>query len=202
LQEEDQVSLKAYGASRKQGSRRELERKLAIPLVVGFVGIGVLLVGLVLLVISGFSPSAAASAPQVGRPLVDFTLTDLSGKQVQLSDYAGRPVLINAWATWCPPCRAEMPDLQQLYQRHEKEGFVVLAVNAGEDASIVKSFIQQNMFTFPVLQDPQMALLDGFGIRSYPTSIVVGRDGKVKLVQVGMLTPDAIKSVVEPLLRE
>jgi peroxiredoxin len=200
--EEDKMSVKAYGASSKQGNQRKAERKLAIPLIVGFVGIGVLLVGLALLAFRGDSSSAAASAPQVGRPLANFTLTDLSGKQVHLSDYLGRPVLVNAWATWCPPCQAEMPDLQQLYQRHEKGGFAVLAINAGEDASIVKSFIQQNALTFPVLQDPQMSLLDGFGIRSYPTSIVIGRDGKVKLVQVGMLTPDAIKNVVEPLIAQ
>ena len=117
-------------------------------------------------------------------------------------DYAGRPVLINAGATWCPPCKAELPDIQQLYQRHQAHGFVVLAVNAGEDSAIVKNFVGQNFYTVPVLLDPQTALLDGFGVRSYPTSIVVGGDGKVKLVQVGMLTPDAIKSVVEPMISQ
>ena len=195
------MSVKTYVPARKPTGSRKWDRKLRAPLIVAFVGIGVLLVGLALLALNG-SSSAAMSAPQVGHPMASFTLTDLSGKQVRLSDYAGRPVLVNAWATWCPPCRAEMPDLHQLYLKHKAEGFEILAINAGEDTSIVNSFIQQNGFTFPVLLDPQTDLLDGFGIRDYPTSIMVGRDGKVKLVQVGMLTPDAIQKVVEPLITE
>jgi cytochrome c-type biogenesis protein len=95
-----------------------------------------------------------------------------------------------------------MPDLHRLYLDHKQDGFVVLAVNAGEDGSIVRSFIQQNAFTFPVLQDSNTDLLNALGIRSFPTSIVVGRDGKVKLVQVGMLSPDAIGNVVEPLIAQ
>ncbi|OIO93637.1 MAG: hypothetical protein AUK03_07975, partial [Anaerolineae bacterium CG2_30_64_16] len=137
---------------------------------------------------------------RVGAALRNFTLTDLSGKQVQLSDYAGRPVLINAWATWCPPCRAEMPALHDFYQDHQAEGFTLLAVNAGEAPAQVQGFIQQAGFTFPVLLDPNITLLTDLGIRSFPTSILVGRDGKVKTIHVGMLTADQLQTEIAPLL--
>jgi thiol-disulfide isomerase/thioredoxin len=173
-----------------------------VPLIVAVAGLGLILAGVLLLKPGGAASAAVAAAPITGHKLADFALTDLAGKQVRLSDYAGRPVLINAWATWCPPCQAEMPGLQQLYQRHEAEGFAILAIDAGEAKPTVEQFIQKNLYTFPVLLDPQTDLLDKWAIRDYPTSIVIGRDGTVKLVQVGALTADTINKVVEPLISE
>lgn len=204
------MAVKQYGASAKRAAQKKGQpRKISAPLIVGLVGLGLVAAGIIWLVVSAAGSSAAAgsgaaavAAPVSGKALANFTLTDLAGQKVSLSDYAGRPVLINAWATWCPPCQAEMPDLHDLYLKHQDEGFAVLAVDAGEDSAIVRNFIQQQGFTFPVLLDPQMTLLDRLAIRNYPTSILVGRDGKVKLVQVGILSKDAIKNVVEPLISE
>lgn len=169
-----------------------------------FVGIGLLVAGLILigglLLVLDRSTTVPTGPARVGAALPDFTLTELSGKQVKLSDYAGHPVLINAWATWCPPCRAEMPALHDFYREHWADGFALLAVNAGETQAQVRSFIQQTGFTFPVLLDPNTALLTDLGIRSFPTSILVGRDGKVKTIHVGMLTADQLQTEIAPLL--
>jgi peroxiredoxin len=166
-------------------------------------GVVLLVIGAGLLFVSRPGPaSATVKPPQVGSPMSDFTLSDLSGKQVRLSDFRGRPVLINAWATWCPPCRAEMPDLHRLYQEHQEEGFVVLAINSGEEAGQVRQFIQQSGFTFPVLLDSGNNLLDALGIRNLPTSILIDRDGTVRAMQVGMLTPAAIQANIVPLLSQ
>jgi cytochrome c biogenesis protein CcmG, thiol:disulfide interchange protein DsbE len=162
---------------------------------------GLLLIGL--LVVS-FNRAGAQTVipPRVGAPLSNFFLTDLQGNKVQLSDYQGQVVLVNAWATWCPPCRAEMPDLNAYYQAHQKDGFALLAVNAGDPLSSAASFAKSNDLAFPVLLDPDLHLLDGLGIHSFPTSIIVGRDGRVKTIHVGMFTPQALETEVTPLFAQ
>ncbi len=77
---------------------------------------------------------------------------------MRLSDYAGKVVLLNAWATWCPPCKAEMPDLNAYYHAHQDEGFVILAINAGDSASVAAAFADQIGLSFPVLLDPNTDL--------------------------------------------
>ena len=131
----------------------------------------------------------------------DLALKDLSGKTVHLSDYAGRPVLINAWATWCPPCREEMPLLQVYYQEHQAEGLSFLAINAGEDAETVNQFIAKSGFSIPVLLDPDADTLYRLGIDSYPTTILVGRNGTVQVVHIGLLSNDALAAEFTPYLK-
>lgn len=191
------MAVKPYGT--RGTAQKPAARRSMLPLIVAMAGLVLISAGLIWLAVDR-AASTVAAVPQVGKPLADFTLTDLAGKQVRLSDYKGRPVLINAWATWCPPCQAEMPSLHDLYLKHQAEGFAILAVDGGEDPAIVRSFINERGFTFPVLLDPQTALLEKYGIRDYPTSIVIGRDGTVKLIQIGILTPDAIQKVIEPLI--
>jgi peroxiredoxin len=195
------MSTKALRRQHGSPARRRLPGLVLIVVA----GVALLVIGVVLLFVAKPTPAQVAVAikpPQVGSPMSDFTLSDLSGKQVRLSDFRGRPVLINAWATWCPPCRAEMPDLYKLYQDHQQDGFVVLAINSGEGSKQVKDFIQQSGFMFPVLLDPDNTLLDALGIRNLPTSIVVGQDGIVRAMHVGMLTPAAIQSTIVPLLAQ
>ncbi len=141
--------------------------------------------------------------PQIGQPMSDLVLTDLNGKQVKLSDYKGKPVLINAWATWCPPCRAELPFINSYYQAYQAEGFTVLAINAGESKGAVSSFIEQQGYSFPVFVDPNTTVLDRLEIRSFPTSILVGRDGIVKGIHIGMFVDEAsLNAEVGPLLAQ
>lgn len=161
------------------------------------------LIGFVL-VVAGLSllPAAdAASGPaRVGKPLADFSLQTLDGRTVQLSDYRGRTVLINVWATWCPPCRREMPDLHALYLRYQPSGVELLALNAGESPDLVEEYIQQSGFTFPVLLDPGTEVLNQLGIHDYPTTILVDPQGVVQVLHIGLLTPAAMDTELVPFL--
>jgi peroxiredoxin len=181
----------------KRAARRRRNQILSIFLISG----GILVFfGFVVLLMHP-SPNNNIGPVRIGQTMPDLTLNDLSGKQVKLSNYAGKPVLINAWATWCPPCRAEMPDLNEFYQAHQAEGFTVLAINAGEDSTTVSSFINEKGFTFPVLLDPDTVTLSNMGIDSFPTSILVGRDGVIKTIHIGMLTPESLANEITPLVR-
>src|SRR4030042_2753345 len=95
----------------------------------------------------------SATAPQVGKQAPDFQLLNLEEEPVSLSDFQGRPVLLNFWATWCGPCRQEMPLIQDIFTEESDTGLVILAIDVGEPPSAVSSFIQSNNFSFPVLLD-------------------------------------------------
>ncbi len=138
---------------------------------------------------------------RVGKRMANFTLPDLNGNMVQLSDYSGHMVLINAWATWCPPCRSEMPDLNALYQKHRSSGFVILAINAGETRDQAAGFAKQLELTFPILLDQDESLMDSLGIRDYPTSILVDGNGVIKALHVGLFTQVALDREIEPLIK-
>ena len=176
---------------------RAAQRRRNLYQLFAVVGVGLLLAALALSL-----PRPVSIAPaRVGAPASNFALTDLSGETVQLTDYAGQVVLVNGWATWCPPCRAEMPALHEFYLAHQAEGFALLAVNAGEDRATVADFIAQTGFTFPVLLDPGENISNGLGVNGLPTSILIGRDGKVAYIHVGYFTPEVLAEKVTPLLR-
>jgi peroxiredoxin len=138
--------------------------------------------------------------PEVGRALPDFNLPDLDGKMVRLSDYRGRPVLINFWATWCPPCRAEMDDLEAFYYDHQKEGLMILAVNSGESRDIAAEFAQELGLSFTVLLDEDFTISDQWLINSLPTSILVDRDGVVQVIHVGLFSAEQMDEELLPHL--
>lgn len=144
--------------------------------------------------------TAQTGPVRAGMRMENFALQDLNGKTVRLNDYRGKVVLINAWATWCPPCRLEMPDLNALYQENMQKGFTVLAVNAGETRDQAAGFASQAGLQFPVLLDPDEALMDRLNIRDFPTSILLGRDGLVKAVHAGMLSRAQMDEMVLPYL--
>ncbi len=124
---------------------------------------------------SAMSKLEAADRKRAGA---SFTLTDLDGKQWTLQDLRGKVVLVNFWATWCPPCRKEMPDMEALYQRFGPRGFVVLAIS-DEDAAKVAPFIAERKYTYPVLLDPGRKVNELFGVEGIPKTFVYGRDGKL-----------------------
>jgi len=192
------TSGKQARSNRERRKAARQQRTLGLALAAG--GLLVLL-AIFLVAIRPSETSQAALKPlRIGQPASNFSLTDLSGKAVKLSDYAGHPVLINAWATWCPPCRAEMPLLHEFYQQHQDEGFVILAVNAGEDSAPVQRFISQNGYTFPVLLDANSDTLMRLGVNSFPTSIFIGRDGVVKHIHLGLFTANSLENEIGPLL--
>ena len=121
------------------------------------------------------------------RAQIDFTLTDLQGKTWRLKDLKGKVVLINFWATWCPPCLKEIPDLQALYQRFQNQGFVVLAIS-DEDVDKVKPFVARHGMSYPVFVDPSRKVIDQFSIDGIPKSFVYDRSGKLAAESIDMRT--------------
>jgi peroxiredoxin len=117
------------------------------------------------------------AADQV-RQKADFTLHDLAGKSWRLKELEGRVVLVNFWATWCPPCRKEMPDLEALYKRLTAKGLVILAISDEEDAK-VRPFITAQKYTYPILLDPGSAINKRFLVQGIPKSLVYDRTGKL-----------------------
>ena len=137
------------------------------------------------------SPVADASgqpAPLTGSPAPDFTLTNTQGKSITLSDLKNQPVLINFWATWCGPCRTEMPAIEAAYQKYKSDGLAVLAVDADESKQEVVNFGNSLNLTFDLLLDPGNSVNDLYRIRAYPSSFFIGRDGLVVALQIGVMT--------------
>jgi thiol-disulfide isomerase/thioredoxin len=140
--------------------------------------------------LAGISPGSPA-VPEIDAPAPDFSLKTISGDTATLSDYAGRVVLINYWATWCLPCRAEMPLLQQYAERYSDD-LVVLAVNNGEPADEVEEFIRELDLTLPVLLDPEETVTQLYRIRGFPTTLFIDRDGKIRYQHIGILNEDTL----------
>lgn len=130
---------------------------------------------------------AKLEADDVKRQSADFTLADLQGKTWHLQDLRGKVVLVNFWATWCPPCRKEMPDLQSLYDKFKDQGFVVLAIS-DEEAAKVAPFISDRKISYPVMLDPGRKVNDLFIVDGIPKSFVYDHSGKMVAQSIDMRT--------------
>jgi peroxiredoxin len=132
-----------------------------------------------------------------------LTLHDLQGNLVSLvDDTAGKVILVNNWATWCFPCRTEMPKLQAYYQAHSRQSFIVIAIESGESAETVKKFIQPLGLTFPVWLDPKGTALDSFQNWNLPSSYVVNQQGIVLITWTGPINRATLEKYVTPLLEK
>ncbi|MGP8095235.1 MAG: TlpA disulfide reductase family protein [Candidatus Sulfotelmatobacter sp.] len=131
--------------------------------------------------------TAQLEADDVRRQNADFTLTDLQGKSWHLQELKGKVVLVNFWATWCPPCRKEMPDLQALYEKYKEQGLIVLAIS-DEEAAKVTPFIAERKISYPVLLDPGRKVNDAFIVEGIPKSFVYDREGKLVAQSIDMRT--------------
>lgn len=132
-----------------------------------------------------------------------LTLNDLDGVRHSLADYRGQVVLVNLWATWCPPCKAEMPNLQTYYQKYRGQGFTVIAVEDGDPPAAVQLFVNEFNLTFPVWADPTYQATDhAFKTKNLPTSYVIDRRGVVRLTWVGAINPANLDKYVTPLIKE
>ena len=121
------------------------------------------------------------------RPAPDFALKDMDEKQHALRDYRGKVVLLNFWATWCPPCRREMPSMERLYRQLGEEGFVVLAVNQWEEPDHVFAYMGQlEVFpSFPILFDPESKVSQLYEVKGLPTSFIIDREGRIVYRAIG-----------------
>ena len=126
----------------------------------------------------------------------DFTLEDLNGKNVKLSDFKGKVVIINFWATWCPPCKAEIPDFIELYKTYQKKGLVILGIALDNKEKVVK-FVKDNGINYPVLMGNQEVSNLYGGISGIPTSFVVDRKGIIKNVFVGLRSKEVFEQNIK-----
>ncbi|WP_077213635.1 peroxiredoxin family protein [Bacillus dakarensis] len=131
----------------------------------------------------------------------DFTLKDMNGKVVSLEDYKGKKILLNFWATWCPPCREEMPHMQELYEEYKNDGFVVLAVNmvnTEKNPVVVEDFVEEFQLSFPILLDEYGEVAYQYEVLSYPTSYFIDTDGIIRSKVIGALNK---KYMYEEMIR-
>jgi peroxiredoxin len=141
-------------------------------------------------VLASASCSASAGLEQVpapGRPAPDFELQSLDGQTISLRDLRGRPVLLNFWATWCGPCRIEMPLLQEVSEDPEwsEEGLVMLAVNLGETPSLVREFVGKNNLTFTILLDTSGKVGTLYNVAAIPMTYFIDEDGIIRETKIG-----------------
>ncbi len=147
--------------------------------------------------------SMGSRVPAVGTPADEFRLTDLDGKTHNLSQYRGKIVLVNFWATWCKPCTTEMPAMQASFDKLRDKGFVVLAINELEDDDKVQAHIKQYGHTFPVLMDRDNKVANQFGVFGLPVSVFIDQQGRVQeYIKGGLLTEQMINDVVAKIQQQ
>jgi methionine-S-sulfoxide reductase len=148
--------------------------------------------------------AAEVSGKLVGKPAPDVTLTGTDGTAVKISDLKGHVVVLDFWATWCPACVQSLPQLNQLWEDTRSQGVKVFAVNVGQAKDDITKFVTSNRFTFPVLMDSDGAAAQAYGAEAIPQTVVIGKDGKVRKVFVGIGQENerAIRAAVEAALSE
>ena len=151
-------------------------------------------------------PPLGHALTEVAPPLAaaDFALPDIDGENHALSDYRGRVVMLNFWATWCPPCRREMPSMQRLYDKYRERGLVVVAVNQWEDPDLVFEFTGRLSVdpTFPILFDREGRFAEDYGVKGLPTTFLIDKDGQIRFRAIGGREfdhPD-VEAIIEALL--
>jgi len=139
---------------------------------------------------------------QVNYPAPELTLVDLAGKSVSLTDYLGSVVLVNLWATWCPPCKEEMPSLQNFYEEYKADGFVLIAIDQEETLEVVEPFVREFGLTFPVWLDENYQAQRVFNTMNLPSSYVIDRSGTVRLMWIGGISKKNLEKYVPDVIME
>jgi peroxiredoxin len=148
------------------------------------------------------NPQGLPVAPEVGALAPDFALQTPEGETLTLSDFRGQPVLVNYWATWCGPCRVEMPAIQAAYEAHKDDGFVVLAVNHTSTDSVpnIIEFREELDLKFPILVDEGSDVNKAYAVRAYPSSFFVDENGLIQAVHFGPITEGQLNENLDALL--
>jgi len=195
-------------AKYKKNNPRKSKNKSPLPLILIGVGLIVIAVAFVIFLPKN-GDTTAASAPgeipasvpgEMNFQAPELTLTDMRDQTVSLADYRGQWVLVNNWATWCPPCRAEMPELNAYYEAHKDDGFVLIGVSSGDTKAQITDFIQEYGLSFPMWQDPTSASLRAFRMEYLPSSFVIDPSGTVRLAWTGGVSFETLEKYVTPLL--
>jgi peroxiredoxin len=170
------------------------------------IGVGLIAIGITLFMLlnnAAASPDEFSTVPvKVDFAAPKLTLTDLAGKTVSLDDYLGSVVLVNLWATWCPPCREEMPGLQTFYEEHKADGFVLIAIDQEEPLETVQPFVEEFGLTFPVWLDEDYQAEREFNTMNLPSSFLIDRTGQVRLMWVGGVSEKFLEKYVTKLIKE
>ncbi|MFC1962861.1 peroxiredoxin family protein [Chloroflexota bacterium] len=189
-----------------------LQRNLSLS---GWAALGTLAIALLgLLAVQGCTPSAQdisngqqeatgaievnegelVPAPKVGRRAPDFTLADLEDNQVSLSDFRGKTVFLNFWATWCPPCRAEMPEIEAVYQKYRDKNVVVIGVDLFESEDKISQFVQQGGYSWTFAIDSMGEVSKNYRVAAIPASFFIDREGIIRAVNIGPMTMRAMEA--------
>jgi peroxiredoxin len=144
--------------------------------------------------------TGCGTATVVGGPAPDFTLRNLADEDVRLSDFAGQIIVVSFWASWCGPCRLDMPQLQALYKRRAGE-IMLLAVSQGERPADVAAFMNKEGYSFPVLLDPDLSAGTAYSVKAVPTTFVIDGQGMIKYKRRGILIPGELEVVLSMLRR-
>lgn len=151
----------------------------------------------------GLTATGATQAGLLGKAAPDFALTNLSGKTVRLSDFKGKIVLLDFWATWCPPCRREIPDFVQLQKQYASKGFTIVGIALDDGgAAVVKPVAQKLGVNYPVVIGNAQIADDYGGIQALPTAFLVGRDGKILNSFVGARGKSEWEQTIQTALRQ
>jgi peroxiredoxin len=168
-----------------------------------------LLLGLVWILVSAQLPGTASNskipAPQAGFRAPDFTLPTLAGDEITLSELQGQAILVNIWASWCSPCRQEMPAMERIYQEYKDDGFIILAVNAANQDNRKEAvvFVDEYGLSFPILFDVDGLVSEQYQARALPSSFFILPDGSIQEVVIGGPMAEALlQTRVEKLLEE
>ncbi|HEU4758834.1 MAG TPA: redoxin domain-containing protein [Dehalococcoidia bacterium] len=139
-------------------------------------------------------------APHVGREAPDFEVRGLDGQTYHLSDFRGRPVWLTFWATWCPPCRAENPDIQEVYEANSDRGLVILALSIGESTETVRGYVQRTGLTYTIGLDQSTAVAARYRIVGIPTHFFVDADGIIRDWRIGSMSKKTMEKKVEGIM--
>jgi thiol-disulfide isomerase/thioredoxin len=175
-----------------------------LPIILSGLGF-ILVAGSAYYILQGVSPQNDLSTVpvRVDYSIPELTLTDLHGATRSLADYQGQVVLVNLWATWCPPCKKEMPTLQAFHNKYYDDGFAVIAINDGDPTPDVIQFVDDYKLSFPVWLDPTyIATEQAFKTLNLPSSFVIDRNGIVRLQWVGEINRKMLEQFVTPIIKE
>lgn len=146
-------------------------------------------------------PQQGSGEAQIGQPAPTFQLEDLEGNQISLEQYRGKIVMLDFWATWCGPCRIEMPEIQAIWEEHQDDGLVVLALDQDESAEEVQAYFDELGLTFTPLLDDESRTAKNFGLQgTLPASIFINPDGEVSVIHRGVMTRGQLDSFLDQTL--
>ncbi len=168
-----------------------------VMLVIILAAVGAVLIGKN----SKVSQQAGPSVPEVQYQAEAFTLPDLAGQNLSLESFQGKPVVLNFWATWCPPCQEETPDLVAFYEQNKDQlGVIGVNVTAQDEVDKVKTFIEKYSVTYPVVLDEKGAVSKTYRIQALPTTFILNDKGTIVYKKLGAVTSEELKRVLQPLL--